>query len=189
MIFVSKGHPVGQVITVIFSVFYGIVSYTFRYYGEMITYLCMSAPIAVWALVSWLRHPYRGKSEVRVNTLSKREWALFLTAAVVITVAFYFILKALRTANLWVSVFSVFTSFIAAYLTVRRSRFYAFAYAANDIVLIVLWSLASYEALSYLPMVVCFAAFFAADIYGFLNWTKMIKNQRREDQDVASNEA
>ena len=118
LLFVSKGNPLGQILTIVFSIFYGIVSYSFRYYGEMITYLGMSAPIALWALVSWLKNPYKGnRSEVKVNTLSRREWLLFLAAATVITVAFYFILQALNTANLIISTLSVFTSFAAAYLT------------------------------------------------------------------------
>lgn len=181
LIFVSKGNPVGQLLTVVFSVFYGIISYSFSYYGEMINYLGMSAPIAVWALISWLRNPYKGnRSEVKVNSLSRKEWCLFLTAAVIITACFFFILQALNTANLIISTVSVLTSFIAAYLTARRSRFYAICYGANDIVLIVMWSMASHEDITYLPMVICFIAFFILDTYGFINWSIMNKKQKNE---------
>ena len=167
--------------TIVFSVFYGIISYSFRYYGEMITYLGMTAPIAVWALISWLRNPYNGnKSEVKVNSLSKKEWCLFLIAAVIITVSFFFVLQALNTANVIISTISVLTSFIAAYLTARRSRFYAIGYGANDIVLIIMWSMASYENSTYVPMVICFIAFFVTDIYGFINWSIMNKKQNSE---------
>lgn len=58
LIFNAKGNPLGPLLIIIFIVFYGYISYTFRYYGEMITYLGMSAPMAVFALVSWLRNPY-----------------------------------------------------------------------------------------------------------------------------------
>lgn len=185
LLFVSKGNPVGQLLTVVFSVFYGIVSFSFRYYGEMITYLGMSAPIAVWALVSWLKNPYRGnRSEVKVNTLSRKERLLFGAAALVITVAFYFILRALHTNNLIISTVSVFTSFVAAYLTARRSRFYAIGYALNDLVLIVLWSMASYSDFTYLPMVICFVCFFVLDIYGFVNWSRMKKRQNAAEKTV-----
>ena len=33
LIFVAKGDPLGQVLTVVFSVFYGIIEWTFCYYG------------------------------------------------------------------------------------------------------------------------------------------------------------
>lgn len=79
LIFVAKGDPLGQVLTVVFSIFYGIISWTFRYYGEMITYLGMSAPMAVLAVVAWLRNPYeQGKAEVRVNRLKRSEVCLLL---------------------------------------------------------------------------------------------------------------
>ncbi len=179
LIFVSKGNPIGQVLTIVFSVFYGIVSYSFAYYGEMITYLAMSAPMALLALISWLRHPYKGdKSEVKINVISAKEWAIFSTAAIILTFGFYFILRALNTSNLIVSTVSVLTSLYASYLTARRSKFYALFYAGNDVVLIALWALASRNDLSYLAMAVCFAAFFALDIYGFINWSRINKKQQ-----------
>ena len=42
LIFNAKGNPFGQLLMVIFSLLYGIISYTFAYYGEMITYLGMT---------------------------------------------------------------------------------------------------------------------------------------------------
>lgn len=49
LIFNAKGNPIGQVLMVLFSLLYGIISYTFAYYGEMITYLGMTMPMAVFA--------------------------------------------------------------------------------------------------------------------------------------------
>ena len=106
LIFNAKGNPIGQALMIVFSLLYGIISYTFAYYGEMITYIGMTMPMAVFALVSWLRNPYNGdKVEVKVN----------------------------NTSNLILSTISVTTSFVAVYLTYRRSPFFAVAYAANDI--------------------------------------------------------
>ena len=47
LIFNAKGNPIGQVLLIVFSILYGIISYTFSYYGEMVTYLGMSTPRAV----------------------------------------------------------------------------------------------------------------------------------------------
>ena len=71
------------------------------------------------------------------------------------------------------------TSFLAVYLTFRRSSFFAIAYAANDIVLIILWMLASVKNMKYISVVVCFAAFLVNDVYGFISWRKMEKRQAR----------
>ncbi|MCI8611622.1 MAG: nicotinamide mononucleotide transporter [Clostridiales bacterium] len=178
LIFNAKGNPIGQILMVAFSVLYGAISFTFAYYGEMVTYLGMTAPMAVFALISWLKNPYNGnKTEVRVNRLKRKEILFMLLLAAVVTVVFYYILAAFHTANLILSTISVTTSFIAVYLTFRRSAFYAVAYAANDIVLIVLWILASFSDVSYLSVVICFVVFFANDIYGFFSWWKMQQRQ------------
>ncbi len=178
LIFNAKGNPIGQVLMVIFSLLYGIISYTCGYWGEMITYLGMTAPMAVYALVSWLRHPYKGRrSEVAVNRLTAREYVLMALLTAAVTVAFYFILRALDTANLFFSTLSVTTSFAAVYLTARRSPMYAIAYAANDLVLIVLWVLASLTDPGYVSVTVCFAVFLVNDVYGFIGWRRMERRQ------------
>ena len=177
LIYVAKGYVLGQLLTVLFAVFYGVISFYFRYYGEMLTYLCMTAPIAVASVISWAKNPYKDTNEVRVSRLSKKQIAFVAVGAVAATAAFYFILGALGNANLLFSTISVTTSFVASSLTYFRSPYYAIGYAANDIVLIVLWSLAALESISYLPMVVCFVLFFVNDMYGFFNWRRLQKKQ------------
>lgn len=181
LLFNAKCNPFGQVLMIAFSVCYGIVSLSFAYYGEMITYLGMTAPMALFSLVSWLRHPYNGnKSQVEINKLTKKEAAFSFILALAVTAVFYFILKALDTSNLIPSTISVTTSFIAVYLTFRRSPYFAIAYAANDAVLIVLWTIASFSDISYLSVVVCFLAFFINDVYGFINWNRIKKLQKKQ---------
>ena len=178
LIFVAKGHVLGQVLTIVFAVCYGIISWAFRYYGEVITYLCMSAPMAAVALVTWLRNPYKDSAEVTVNRLTGCQCAVMLLLTAVTTGAFYFILQAMGNAALLVSTVSITTSFLASYLTALRSPYYALAYAANDLVLIVLWVIAAISDISSVPMVACFVMFFANDLYGFVSWKRMEKRQR-----------
>ena len=178
LIFVAKGDVTGQALTVVFSVLYAVVSFDQRYYGEMITYLCMSAPIAAFSVVSWLRHPYAtDRSEVKMERLSRRDVLVTLALSALVTFAFYWVLKWLGNAQLVVSTLSVTTSFLASYLLYRRSPYYALAYAGNDVVLIVLWCIAAVRDLSYLSMVACFAMFLCNDLYGFFNWLRLRKRQ------------
>ncbi len=180
LIFNAKGNPLGPFLMILFSVLYGIISLSFAYYGEMITYLGMTAPMAVFALISWLRNPFHGNhAEVRVNCLKSREFFVMAILAIVVTFAFYFILEAFHTANLAWSTLSVTTSFLAAYLTFRRSAYHALAYAANDVILILLWTLATFSDFSYLSVVICFIVFLANDFYAFLNWKKIHKRQQQ----------
>ena len=169
---------------VLFSLMYGIISFTFSYYGEMITYLGMTMPMAVFALVSWLKNPYNGnKAEVKVNQITWKEHACMWMMTVVVTAVFYVILDYFHTANILPSTISVTTSFLAVYLTFRRSSYFALAYAVNDLVLIVLWVLASMEEIRYFSVVVCFTAFFVNDLYVFLSWKKMEKRQSAAERE------
>lgn len=178
LIFNAKGNPFGQALMIIFSMLYGIISFSCSYYGEMLTYIGMTMPMAVFALISWLRHPYNGnKSEVAVNCISRKETVFMWILAVVVTAVFYFILSAFNTANIVPSTISVTTSFAAVYLTFRRSPYYAVGYAANDVVLIILWSMMSAENSAYISVVVCFVVFLVNDIYGFISWHRMEKRQ------------
>ena len=178
LIFNAKGNPIGQALMILFSLLYGLISYTFSYFGEMIPYLGMTGPMALFALISWLRNPYKGNhAEVAVNRIGKWEYSGMYLATAVVTLGFYFILEHFNTANIIPSTLSVATSFIAVYLTFRRSPYFALAYAANDVVLILLWTLAAKEDISYLSVIICFVMFLINDLYGFISWKQMEQRQ------------
>ena len=168
------GEPVGQALMIGFSILYGILSFRCAYYGEMITYLGMSRPMAALSMVSWLRHPFeKGKSQVQIERLSLNKIVCLFFFSLLVTGIFYVVLKELNTVHLKWSTISVFTSFAAVLLTFWRSPYYALGYAANDLVLIVLWTLQH-----DIVMILCFAVFLINDLYGFCNWRKMEKIQQ-----------
>lgn len=176
--FAAKGNPIGMVLMIIFSLIYGMISFSFRYYGETLTYVGMTLPMSVVSLVSWLKHPYKGKrSQVEVNKVSRSNIYIMFVLSLLVTFIFYFILMYFNTKNIFFSTVSITTSFIAAYLTALRSPYYALAYALNDVVLIVLWTFASFEDLKYISVTICFIAFLMWDLYGFCEWKQMYKNQ------------
>jgi len=178
LIFNAKGNPIGQALMILFSLLYGLISYTFSYFGEMITYLGMTGPMALFALISWLRNPYKGNhAEVAVNRIGQWEYFGMYLATGVVTLGFYFVLEHFNTANIIPSTLSVATSFIAVYLTFHRSPYFALAYAANDVVLIVLWTLAAVENISCLSVIICFIMFLVNDLYGFISWKRIEKRQ------------
>ena len=180
LIFTAKGDVVGPLLMVIFSIIYGVISYSYAYYGEVITYLGMTAPISAVSVFTWLKNPYEtGKSEVKVARLKKIHILNLTLLTCGVTFAFYFILLYFNTANMLFSTLSIATSFFAVGLTTLRSPYYAIAYGLNDVVLIVLWCFASFEDRSYISMVVCFVIFLINDLYGFVNWKRMEKKQNR----------
>ena len=173
LIFAAKGNVFAQILMTVFSILYGIISFRFRYWGEMMTYLGMSMPMAIWSTITWLKNPSEGnKGEVAIRRLEIRHFIFLFGLSVVVTGAFYFVLRALDTPNIVFSTISVTTSFLAASLTMLRSSYYALGYAANDLVLVVLWSLAAMQNPVYMPVVINFLIFFMNDMYGFVSWKK-----------------
>ena len=134
--------------------------------------------MAMAAIISWIRHPFKDSAEVEVAILNKSTKIILAVLTVVVTVAFYFILGALGNKNLIVSTLSVTTSFVAASLTFLRSPYYAIGYSLNDIVLIVLWIMAAISNPQYIPMIFCFVMFLANDLYGFIYWRRMEKRHK-----------
>lgn len=173
LVFAAKGNVWAQILMIVFSVLYGIISYRFRYWGEMITYLGMSMPMAIWSTITWIRNPSKENgNEVAIRKLNWKHSVMLVFFSIIVTGGFYFVLQALNTPNIMFSTISVTTSFLAASLTMLRSSYYALGYASNDIVLIVLWVLASLENPAYIPVIVNFAIFFFNDMYGFISWRK-----------------
>ena len=112
-----------------------------------------------------------------MNSIRKKEQIFMWLLTMIVTVIFYFLLNHFHTANIIPSTLSVTTSFLAVYLTFRRCPAFALAYAANDIILIVLWVMASIHDRKYISVVVCFIAFFVNDIYGYISWQQMKRRQ------------
>ena len=176
LILAAKGHVLSPVLLAVFSMLYAVISFRFHYWGEMITYLGMTLPMNILAIISWVRNPSENEGEVQISKVSARAKVVSAVLTVLITTAFYFILSALDTPNIVFSTISVTTSFAAAAMTMLRSSYYAFWYAWNDIVLIILWIMASVEDPVYIPVVVNFTIFFINDIYGFYSWKKREKS-------------
>ena len=112
-----------------------------------------------------------------MNTLTRTEALLSVLLTGAVTYVFFFILRAFGTQNLALSTLSVATSFLAVYLTFRRSAQYALAYAANDVVLIALWVIAARTDASYVSVAVCFVMFLVNDLYGYVSWQRMRRRQ------------
>ena len=178
LIFMAKGQPLGQLLMAFFAITYAIISYSYDYYGEMITYLGKALPASLFVMVIWLRHPFKEDDpQIEITDLTIRKTLIVAFLAPIVTGVFYLVLKAFDTPNLIVSTLSITTSFVAASFMFLRSPYYAVFFGFNDIVLIILWTLAAMDDITYLPMVVLFSTFLLNDAYGFISWTRIRTHQ------------
>lgn len=65
LVFAACGNALAQALMILFSLIYGVISYRFRYFGEMFTYLGMTLPMSCWFLWTWLRNPSGAQSRGR----------------------------------------------------------------------------------------------------------------------------
>jgi nicotinamide mononucleotide transporter PnuC len=179
ILFVSKGMVVGQYIFSVYAVLYAVLSFQNAYYGECILSAVTILPAAILAIVTWTKNPSEERGKVKINKISRKEWLFLFLGIAAVTVGAYFLLRALQTAQLVVSTVSFVTSFSAAYLLIRRNQYYAVFYILNDVILIVLWSLAFAAGESVLPNVVGFVVFFLNDTYGFYDWRRRARLQEK----------
>ncbi len=174
LIFMARGYPLGQLLMALFSIVYALISWTYGYYGEMMIYLGKALPVSLVVMFAWLRHPFtNGNPEIEIRHVSLKKSLLIMALAPFVTALFYLILRAFNTPNLMISTLSITTSFVAASFMYLRSPYFALLFGLNDVVLITLWSLATIDDITYLPMVILFTTFLANDIYAYISWTRI----------------
>lgn len=144
----------------------------------------MTMPMVIWSTVAWLKNPASNGKEVAIQKITSRHIMGLVLFGTLTTLIFYMILRMLETPNIVFSTISITTSFLAASLTMLRTSYYELGYALNDIVLIVLWLLASIENPAYIPVAVNFAIFFLNDMYGFISWRKREINYIYEEKQL-----
>lgn len=174
----AKGMYFAPIFNTIYDILYIILSYTQNYFGEAIIYLCMTLPIDLYSIFAWRKNRSESSSVISFNKLSTKELLLFSLGTGVLTVVFFFILRALNTSQLLISTISFIPSAMAAYFLLRRSNLYSFAYTLNDVVLITLWTISLVQyGTAYLSVVINFVCIFCIDFYGFINLKKELKKQ------------
>lgn len=177
----AKGKSYAHVIG-IFAVFlYAYVSYTVKYYGEVIITFAVMLPLIVFGLISWLRNKRYDEKEgsvVIVANVSKKEMLLAALSQIVMGAGYYYLLKAFDTAFLIVSTFSIMTSVFATFLIARRNQYAFWAYILNDVVLIILWGYLVFTGNpDYAPILLMPVMLLINDIYGMINWERLKNTQ------------
>ncbi|MDE5654208.1 MAG: nicotinamide riboside transporter PnuC [Clostridia bacterium] len=179
VMFAAKGKVIGIFFTWGMIIFYSILSFQNKYYGEVFINLCMMFPMTIIQLISWLKH--LGKDYVvKVNSITKKEIIIVSVVAVISFAVFYFVLRAIHTSQLIFSTISIVTSILATYFQSRRSKYGFLSFLFNDAVLCVLWFFATLDDIKNIAMLIAVALYVVCDIYGFISWGVLQKRQQKE---------
>lgn len=179
--FISKGLIVGKILGIIQGVFYCVLSAQSRYFGELIVCACVSIPLSVVSVFTWIKNR-QGKNVVKINqkVFSLFEWIMIFVGMAVVGVGVYYILKAFDTLNPLLSTISAALTMTASYLLVRRCEYNFVFYILSNMIGIVLWIsvIVKTNSMESLPTVLTNCIFLILNAYGIVNWLKMKKTQK-----------
>lgn len=180
LIFMAKANPIAHILFIVFSAFYAYMSFINAYYGEVFDYIILTIPLSIISLISWFKNLNTKNNilETKISSINIKQTVFISILSITVAIIMYFILKYFGTSNLLISTFSVTTNFFAASLSIKRSHYFALAYAFNDIVLIILWSMQLANDFSYIIMVVYFFITLLNDIYIFISWIRLRDKQK-----------
>lgn len=183
--FIAKGMVIGNILGIGQCVLYSVISYFNNLYGEMILCLCITMPIYIASICTWIKNLRKKEKVVKVNRmLSVKEWTISIIVIACVTVGIYFLLRALNTANLIVSTVNVGINIMSGYLLIKRSEFNFIFYILNNIVSIVLWAtVIAGGATNNVPTLVLFIVFLILNIIGFVNWVRLKKSQAKDGEE------
>lgn len=179
----AKGKVLASFVGLVCIVLYSVLSFYNRYFGEIIISACVMLPLYIWQICEWMKNRDKKENVVLVNSIKGKEWLILSISAVVVFVAFYFLLKILNTANLIVSTISIIGNLVGMYLLIRRSKFGFASYLADDVVFFVLWLIPTVQGnLSLLPIVINPLLNIMSDVYGLVNWNKLQIKQKNKGE-------
>lgn len=181
ILLIARGYVAAHYVYIVYSVLYTIVSIFSAYYGEAIIYCFLMLPTHIISIVSWKKHLAEGNSgSVNINKTSYKSTLLLVGLAIVLTVPFYFLLKALHTDNLLFSTLSFGTSLIAAVLMFRRVKYFSLVFAADDLFSILLWGAKIFSGtFRYVPILIVYFVALSNDTYSFAKWCIRYRIQKR----------
>ena len=177
-IFTSKGKFIG----VIFGLmpFYCIAAYLQGFYGECLIFICLTVPLYVFALISWIRNQNPSQKAIVINKIKLREWLLLFVAAVALFFALYFLLRAFNTQELIISTLSCTFATLAFYLSARRSKSAFILFMLSTVVFFILWLTPIINGnLTFIPLLFAGLMNFVNDFYGLYNWNRLEKSQAK----------
>ena len=180
----AKGKIATQFLGIIHFCFYIFIAYSQKYYGEALVYLVVLLPLYIYGVIHWLRNKDKQDNVVIVRSnLSKKEWSIFAISFVCVSVGIFFMLRALKTEQLIINTLSFATMIPAVYLLMRRCKWNQVAFLVNDFIVPCLWiALVVQGDLSFLPMCIYHVFQITYDIYGFVEWMRLEKRQKEEEE-------
>ena len=184
VLFLTKVNVVGIFVGIVQIVFYSIISYLNGFYGEMVNNLCVTLPLYIANLITWLKNLYSKNGQVKINSsISWKEVVAAICVVVILSVGMFFVLDYFNTTMVFVSTLSFTFNTLAIYFLARRSSLNFVFYIFSNIANFAMWGTLIITAhdLSMLITLINVVVYFLLNCYGLYNWFMTRKKQENED--------
>lgn len=182
-VFSAKGSPLGYVFGLIETITYIIVSYSQKYYAEVIINLFGFIPLSIYGFFSWLKNMNGQTKSIEVKTLSKKEIYIAFISQIVLSYGYYLLLVYFDTNMPILSTISLILTILGMYFGTRMSVLTYEIYIIHCVFKFVLWLVPIINGnLDNVPVLIATVLYFISDIYGLINWNRLKKIQNNKDE-------
>lgn len=186
VVFVGKGKISNYLFGLISVSLYAYTSYTYQLYGEMQLNLFVYVPVQFIGFYVWRKHMTSentvnnaGVEEVIAKALNAKQWAMVIAIVVVGTYAYSLWLTHLESALPQLDGATVVISLVAQALMILRYREQWALWIIVNILTISLWAAMYFKTgETSLPLLVMYMMYLCNSIYGYYNWTQLVKKHQ-----------
>lgn len=172
----AKGRTMFYFVGFIQTVTYLVLAYQNKFYGEVLENLFYFVTM-IWGIFVWKRNEVTnedGTEGVLAKKFTPIQWIISIAGTAVATVTMGHWLSTIGSAQAYTDAATNVMAIFAQLLMVRRYREQWIWWFAIDIFCIKLWWIAGNWS-----MVAMYIAWTANTIYGFVNWSKLNKEQTK----------
>lgn len=187
VVLVAKGKISNYYFGIIQTGTYAYIAYGYGLYGEVMLNALFYFPLQFVGIYLWKRNKtdktIKGE-EIQVIKLSKKGWLMTVSSFLVVFVAYALLLKQLGGKVVWIDSATTTLSVIAQILMLKRYTEQWLFWIAVNVLSIALWLKALIlQGGNDLSMLVMWSAFLINSIYGYINWSKLYKHQKGEENE------
>ena len=170
VVFVSKGKISNYFFGLIFAYTYFYVSWGSNFLGEMNTALYVYIPSQFIGYFMWKQNMQNdnGSESVVAKALTPKGWAILLVSVAIGTLCFVQALKAAGGSSTGLDGLTTIITVAAQLLMILRYREQWLLWIVLNVLSILLWK-------GQPAMYLMYSAYLLNSLYGYYNWTKLIK--------------
>ena len=174
VVLTAKGRWMMYPIGFIQNFTYTVLAFQNMFYGEVIEQVFYIVTM-IWGMVAWARNMHTnedGTQDVNTRKFGLAEWLFTIAGVVIGTWLFGRVLVAMGAAQPYTDAATNVMALFAQILMVKRYREQWVLWLLIDVFCIKMWWVAGNWS-----MVAMYVAWTANCIYGWINWTKLNKNE------------